>query len=90
MASNYKNQKVLVVDNSSFIAMLIKNRLAEGGFQSDNIAIATDGQQAFQMLEVEEYDLVTSGWYLRPKDGKELLNKIHSHPSKKISKVHFW
>jgi len=89
MASNYKNQKVLVVDNSSFIAMLIKNRLAEGGFQSDNIAIATDGQQAIQMMEVEEYDLVTSGWYLRPKDGKELLNKIRNHPNKKISKVHF-
>ena len=89
MASNYRNQKVLVVDNSSFIGMLIKNRLAEGGFQFDNICIATDGRQALQMMEIGEYDLVTSGWYLRPKDGKELLKKIRSHPSKKISKVHF-
>lgn len=89
MSSNYKNQKVLVVDNSSFIAMLIKNRLAEGGFDFDSICIATNGQQAIEMIEAGEYALVTSGWYLRPKDGKELLSKIRNHPNEKINKVHF-
>ncbi len=76
--NKYKGQKVLVVDNSRWIARLIKNQLMEIGFDDELISIATDGHQAYLILDLKEFDLVTSGLYLKAQNGLDMLTKIRN------------
>jgi CheY-like chemotaxis protein len=86
---NYKGKKVLVVDNSRWIARLIKNQLTEIGFEDELVSIATDGHQAFLILDLKEFDLVTSGLYLRAKNGLDLLNKLRTDSRERMKDIPF-
>lgn len=78
MANKYKGKKVLVVDNSRWIARLIKNQLMDIGFEDELISISTDGHQAYLILDLKEFDLVTSGLYLKAQNGMDMLMKIRN------------
>lgn len=85
----YKGKRVLVVDNSRWIARLIKNQLTEIGFEDDLVSIATDGHQAYLILDLKEFDLVTSGLYLRARNGLDMLRKIRSDSRVRMRDIPF-
>ncbi len=89
MVKIYKGKRVLVVDNSRWIARLIKNQLTEIGFEDDLVSVATDGHQAFLILDLKEFDLVTSGLYLRAKNGLDLLHKVRTDSRERMKSIPF-
>ena len=52
------DKKILLVDDASFMRMLIKNTLTQNGYT--NILEAADGEQACQTYEAEKPDLVVA------------------------------
>ena len=89
MVESYRGKKVLVIDNSRWIARLIKNQLREIGFEDDLISIATDGHQAYLILDLKEFDLVTSGLYLKAQNGMDMLRKIRNDPRDRMKNIPF-
>ena len=87
--NKYKGQKVLVIDNSRWIARLIKNQLMEIGFEDELISIATDGHQAYLILDLKEFDLVTSGLYLKAQNGLNMLIKVRNDPRERMKTIPF-
>ena len=87
--NKYKGQKVLVVDNSRWIARLIKNQLIDIGFEDGLISIATDGHQAYLILGLKEFDLVTSGLYLKAQNGLNMLIKVRNDPRERMKHIPF-
>ena len=89
MLNSYRGKKVLVIDNSRWIARLIKNQLREIGFEEDLISIATDGHQAYLILDLKEFDMVTSGLYLKAQNGLDMLRKIRNDSRERMKKIPF-
>ena len=87
--NKYKGQKVLVVDNSRWIARLIKNQLMDIGFEDELISIATDGHQAYLILDLKEFDLVTSGLYLKAQNGLDMLIKVRNDSRDRMKHIPF-
>ena len=87
--NKYKGQKVLVVDNSRWIARLIKNQLTDIGFEVELISIATDGHQAYLILSLKEFDFVTSGLYLKAQNGLDMLIKVRTDPQERMRNIPF-
>lgn len=63
-------KKILVVDDSSFMRMIIKNALAEMDIQ---IIEAKDGEKAVELFQSENPDLVTMDVTMPKKTGLEAL-----------------
>ena len=89
MGKRIEDQHVLVVDNSQAMTLLIKHHLAEAGFNPKNIFLATDGHQASMMVELQDFDLITSSIYLKSKGVQELIQKVRSHEKEAMRTVPF-
>ena len=77
------DKKILLVDDASFMRMLIKNTLTQNGYT--NILEAADGEQACQTYEAEKPDLVIMDITMPVKTGIEALGEIKGkHPEAKI------
>ncbi len=79
MSCDLQNHNVLVVDNSPFMARLIKKSLTKFGFQDENIWTANDGNQAILLTELQEFNLITSSVHLKLKDGFTLLKQLRNN-----------
>jgi two-component system chemotaxis response regulator CheY len=71
-----KNMPILIVDDYKTMLRIIKNLLAQLGF--NNVDEATDGTMALQKLEAKEYRIVISDWNMEPMSGLELLKRIRA------------
>lgn len=89
MNADLDNKKILVVDNSDVMTKIITNNLVEIGFQAENIMTANDGHQAFLMLELVDFSLVTSSLHMRIKGGVDFLRTIRTNTDEKIQKTPF-
>ncbi len=83
MSKSYEEWKVLVIDNSNSMTLLIKQFLMGIGFDTKNICLATDGQQALMMLDLREFDLITTSIHLKFVSTENLIGKIRSHDNEK-------
>ena len=75
------NTKFLVVDDSSTTRKLIRNSLAELGFE--NVVEAADGVEAFQVLEglaqsPAPIDFIISDWNMPNMQGIDFLKKCRA------------
>jgi two-component system, chemotaxis family, chemotaxis protein CheY len=68
---------VLVVDDFPTMIRIISNLLRQLGFS--NIDSASDGGQAFQLMNEREYGLVISDWNMEPVTGLDLVKAVRSH-----------
>lgn len=68
--------KVLVVDDSSMIRRLIKNTLAQSGF--DQVLEATNGREAVATAKAEELSLVLMDWNMPEVTGLEAVQAIRA------------
>ncbi len=89
MASSFQNKKALLIDNSSIITKIIKNFLTQTGFDRSNIFSAHDRHKAMLMFNLENFDLVTSGIYLKDASGIDILKEIREESTDGKNKTPF-
>lgn len=65
--------RVLVVEDDDIVAEIVANALSAFGY---DVAIATDGRKAFELLRTGEYRLVLSDWEMPEMNGVELCRQI--------------
>jgi len=68
--------KILVVDDSKTMRMIIIRTLKQAGFDGHTILQASDGAEAFSMIEKEEPKLVLTDWNMPEMNGLELVAKV--------------
>lgn len=71
-----KNMQILIVDDYKTMLRIIRNLLAQLGF--NNVDEALDGVTAFQKLKEKTYQLIISDWNMAPMTGLELLKKVRA------------
>lgn len=77
------DKKILVVDDASFMRLMIKTTLSKGGFT--NVIEAADGEQAVTVFTAEKPDLTVLDITMPNKTGIEALKEIKQlDPSAKI------
>ena len=69
--------KILVVDDSTAMRMMVKRMLKVAGFQGQEVLEAEDGVQALETIRSEKPDLVLSDWNMPNMTGMELLTSLN-------------
>ena len=77
-----KNMHILIVDDYKTMLRIIRNLLAQLGF--NNVDEALDGVTAFQKLKETKFDLIISDWNMVPMTGLELLKKVRADEQLKM------
>lgn len=67
--------KVLVVDDSKAMRMIVRRALRQTGLDLD-VSEAENGQAAFDQLTETRFDFVLSDWNMPEMNGFELLQRI--------------
>ena len=70
--------KILLVDDSKTIRMLIKRNLRQAGFEQAEILEAEDGAQGLAAARAENPDLILSDWNMPEMSGIELLDNLRA------------
>jgi two-component system chemotaxis response regulator CheY len=68
--------KVLIVDDSNAMRMIVKRTLREAGFGHLDVEQAGDGNQALDCIHKAAPDLILSDWNMPNKSGLELLEAL--------------
>jgi two-component system chemotaxis response regulator CheY len=70
--------KVLIVDDSKAMRMIVKRTLRQAGFEALDTAEAANGVEALQAIQSDPPDLVLSDWNMPEMSGIELLQQLRS------------
>lgn len=70
--------KILLVDDSKAMRIIVKRALKEAGYGRETIAEATNGDEAFNLIQADCPDLLLCDWNMPVTNGIELLEKINS------------
>jgi two-component system chemotaxis response regulator CheY len=73
--------RVLVVDDSRIMRNIVKNSLINLGFDSEKFQEATNGSEAWSILQEEPFDLLLLDWNMPMLNGLELVKRIRRSPS---------
>lgn len=73
--------KVLIVDDSTAMRMIVKRSLKSAGFDGITIVEAPDGAQGYAAFKKEEPDVVLSDWNMPEMTGIEFLKKVREDGS---------
>lgn len=73
--------KILVVDDSKAMRMIVRRTLRMAGFHHE-VKEASSGPEALQALKAEAVDLVLSDWNMPEMTGLQLLEKLRAEGSK--------
>lgn len=73
-----KNMRILVVDDFSTMRRIVRNLLADLGYE--NIVEAEDGAPALQIMKTEAIDFVVTDWNMPGMTGIDLLKAIRAEP----------
>jgi len=68
------NMPVLIVDDYKTMLRIIRNLLKQIGFE--NVAEASDGNEALSKLREKSFNLVISDWNMEPMTGLQLLKEV--------------
>lgn len=68
-------KRVLVIDDSSTMRKIVSRALRQAGLDFDEILEASDGQEALNLLEKENVDLILSDINMPNMDGIEFLRQ---------------
>jgi two-component system chemotaxis response regulator CheY len=70
--------KILVVDDSKAMRMIVMRTLRQAGYGDAEIAEAVDGADALERIRSEQPDLVLSDWNMPNMSGLELLTAVRA------------
>jgi OmpR family response regulator RpaB len=73
------NKKILVVDDDKDFSFILKEALAEKGF---NVIVAHDGKEAMSLFDKEKPDLVISDILMPRMDGVTLIRQLEEKSEK--------
>lgn len=73
--------KILVVDDSRAMRMIVKRTLRQAGFGGHEITEAEHGQDALDKIAANAPDLILSDWNMPVMNGMELLEALNSQGS---------
>ena len=68
--------KILIVDDSKAMRMIVKRTLAQAGFDGLEFVDAGNGVEAIEVIAKENPDVVFSDWNMPEMNGIELLKQI--------------
>jgi two-component system, chemotaxis family, chemotaxis protein CheY len=68
--------KIMIVDDSSAMRMIVKRTLRQAGFEGHEISEADDGAKALAAIKVAAPDLVLSDWNMPNMTGLQLLEAL--------------
>jgi len=68
--------KILIVDDSKAMRMIVKRTLRQAGFGGHDIKEGVNGKDALSIMEDWTPDLVLSDWNMPEMNGLELLQSI--------------
>lgn len=71
--------KILVVDDSRAMRMIVKRTLRQAGFGDHEVEEAEDGNQALSMIQNNTYGLVLTDWNMPNMTGIELAEHVKTH-----------
>lgn len=70
--------KILVVDDSSTMRKIVTRNLRQAGIDTKDVTEASDGAEAWELLESGHFDVVFSDVNMPNMTGLELLDKIRA------------
>ncbi len=70
--------KVLIVDDSQAMRLMVKKALRQAGFTGHQYIEAINGKDALTKIDLEKPDLVLSDWNMPEMTGLELLTTLRS------------
>jgi two-component system, chemotaxis family, chemotaxis protein CheY len=68
--------KIMIVDDSAAMRMIVKKTLRQAGFEGHDISEAADGAKALAAIQSLSPDLVLSDWNMPNMSGIELLERL--------------
>jgi two-component system chemotaxis response regulator CheY len=68
--------KIMIVDDSSAMRMIVKRTLRQAGFEGNEISEADDGTKALSAIKLSVPDLVLSDWNMPNMTGLQLLEAL--------------
>jgi len=68
--------KIMIVDDSTAMRMIVKKTLRQAGFAGHEISEADDGVKALAAIKVSPPDLVLSDWNMPNMTGLQLLEAL--------------
>jgi two-component system, chemotaxis family, chemotaxis protein CheY len=71
--------KILVVDDSKAMRMIVTRTLRQAGFGDSDISEAENGALALEAITADQPDLVLSDWNMPEMTGIELLQALRGH-----------
>lgn len=71
--------KIMIVDDSSAMRMIVKKTLRQAGFDGHELTEADDGAKALAAIKASVPDLVLSDWNMPNMTGLELLEALKSN-----------
>lgn len=69
--------KVLIVDDSTAMRMIVKKALRQAGYSGLDIVEASDGNEALKVIEESSPDAVLCDWNMPNMSGIELLGNLN-------------
>jgi two-component system chemotaxis response regulator CheY len=70
--------KILVVDDSKTMRMIVKRTLRQAGFGDHEVVEATNGKEGLDAIKESAPDLVLCDWNMPEMNGLELLQALNS------------
>lgn len=70
--------KILIVDDSAAMRMMVKKMLRVDGFEGHELSEANDGDVAFEMVKKDVPDLILSDWNMPNMTGLDFLKSLNS------------
>lgn len=72
------NNRILIVDDSKAMRMIVRRTLKQAGFGNFEVDEATNGAEALKRIQAEAPRLVLSDWNMPDMSGYELLTKLRA------------
>jgi two-component system chemotaxis response regulator CheY len=73
--------KILIVDDSKAMRMIVKRTLRQAGFEDHTVEEAENGAQALQMITAAPPDMVLCDWNMPEMNGIDLLRELRKSGS---------
>jgi CheY-like chemotaxis protein len=77
-------KRLLLAEDEEVLRMLVVDTLEDEGYDIDE---ACDGEEAYELIDRNDYDLVIIDYMMPQMTGLEVIEKVRQHPEKKDTKI---